>query len=166
MLISVLLSNAYYVLTPTKTEIITMKQLLNTDTGTLILRVALGSVLLSHSLYLKMIVFTLAGTAQYFSSIGLPEVLAYIVFFIEVISGVSLLLGFNTRFFSALVIPVLLGATWAHYANGWLFTNAGGGWEYPLCLALMALAQLSLGGGNYAITPYFISKQQQIRAQE
>jgi len=164
MLIAVRLSNAYYILTPTKTEIITMKQLLNTDTGALILRVALGSVLLSHSLYLKMVVFTLAGTAQYFSSIGLPEVLAYIVFFVEVVSGVSLLLGFNTRFFSALVIPILLGATWAHYANGWLFTNSGGGWEYPMFLALMAVAQLSLGGGNYAVTAYFKSKQQQIRA--
>ena len=141
-----------------------MKQLLNTDAGALVLRVALGSVLLSHSLYLKMVVFTLAGTAQFFSSIGLPEVLAYIVFFVEVVSGASLLLGFNTRFFSALVIPILLGATWAHYANGWLFTNSGGGWEYPLFLTLMAVAQLSLGGGNYAITPYFKSKQQLIRA--
>ena len=141
-----------------------MKQLLTTDTGALILRVALGSVLLSHSLYLKMIVFTLAGTAQYFSSIGLPEVLAYIVFFVEAVSGISLLLGFNTRFFSALVIPILLGATWAHYTNGWLFTNSGGGWEYPLTLALMAVAQLSLGGGNYAFTPYFKAKRQQIRA--
>lgn len=155
---------AYYVLTLTRTEIITMKQLFNTDTGLLILRVALGSVLLSHSLYLKMVVFTLAGTAQYFSSIGLPEVLAYIVFSVEVVSGASLLLGFNTRFFSALVIPILLGATWAHYANGWLFTNSGGGWEYPLFLALMAVSQFSLGGGNYAVTPYFKSKQQQITA--
>jgi putative oxidoreductase len=91
-----------------------MKYLFNTDTGALILRVALGSVLISHSLYLKMVVFTLAGTAQYFSSIGLPEVLAYIVFFVEVVSGVSLVLGFNTRFFSALIIPVLLGATWSY----------------------------------------------------
>lgn len=141
-----------------------MKQLLNTDSGVLILRVAPGSVLLSHSLYLKMVVFTLAGTAQYFSSIGLPEVLAYIVFLVEVISGASLLLGFNTRFFSALVIPILIGATWAHYANGWLFTNSGGGWEYPLFLVLMAVSLLSLGGGNYAVTPYFKSKQQQTRA--
>ena len=160
MLIVVLLSNAYYVLTLTRTEIITMKQLLNTDTGILILRVALGGVLLSHSLYLKMVVFTLAGTAQYFNSIGLPEMLAYIVFSVEAVSGASLLMGFNTRFFSALVIPILLGATWAHYTNGWLFTNSGGGWEYPLVLALMAVAQLCLGSGNYAVTPYFRSKQQ------
>jgi len=134
-----------------------MKHLYNTDTSALILRVTLASVLLAHSLYLKMIVFSLPGTAQFFSSIGLPETLAYIVFFIEVISGVALLLGFNTRFFSALVIPVLLGATWTHWANGWLFTNSGGGWEYPLVLTLMSVVQLSLGDGKYAITNYFRS---------
>lgn len=137
-----------------------MKHLFNTDTGALILRVSLGFVLLSHSLYLKMVVFTLAGTAQYFSSIGLPGVLAYLVFLTEVAAGISLLLGFNTRFFSALIIPVLLGATWVHSVNGWLFTNSGGGWEYPLFLFLMAVAQLGLGDGKYALTTYFRSKQQ------
>ncbi|MFK5912749.1 MAG: DoxX family protein [Woeseiaceae bacterium] len=122
------------------------------DIGTFILRVALGSVLLAHSLYLKLMVFTLPGTAQFFASIGLPELLAYAVFSIEAIAGVALILGFKTRLFSALVIPVLLGATWAHLANGWLFTNAGGGWEYPLLLAVMALAQVGLGNGKYAVS--------------
>lgn len=136
-----------------------MNRLLNPETSAFILRVALGSVLLAHSLYLKMVVFTLAGTAQYFTSIGLPEILAYIVFLVESIVGVALLLGFNTRIFSALVIPILLGATWAHSPNGWLFTNAGGGWEYPLLLTFMAVAQLGLGDGKYAISSYFLSKQ-------
>lgn len=110
-----------------------MNRLLNPDTSVLILRVALGAVLLAHSLYLKLIVFTLAGTAQFFASIGLPEELAYIVFAVEVVVGVALLLGFNTRLFSALIIPVLLGATWTHLPNGWLFTNAGGVGNTHLC---------------------------------
>ena len=139
-----------------------MKHLFNSDTSIFILRVTLGSVLLAHSLYLKMIVFTLAGTAQFFGSIGLPEILAYIVFFVEAVSGVALLLGFNTRFFSALVIPIFLGATWVHSANGWLFSNTGGGWEYPLLLTMMAVAQLGLGDGKYAISTYFLSKRQHV----
>ncbi|MDO6527148.1 DoxX family protein [Motilimonas sp. 1_MG-2023] len=134
------------------------KRLLNSDTGAFVLRLSLGTVLLTHSLYLKLMVFTLAGTAQFFASIGLPETLAYIVFIFEVITGTALLLGFNTRLFSALIIPILLGSTWAHAANGWLFTNTGGGWEYPLFLTLMALVQLSLGDGRYAISSYFDSK--------
>jgi len=135
-----------------------MNRLINTETSIFILRVALGSVLLAHSLYLKMVVFSLAGTAQYFASIGLPETLAYIVFLVESIVGMALLLGFKTRIFSALVIPILLGATWAHSPNGWLFTNAGGGWEYPLLLTFMAVAQLGLGDGKYAISSYFPSR--------
>lgn len=139
-----------------------MNRLLNPDTAALIVRINLGTVLLAHSLYLKHIVYTLPGTAQFFSSIGLPEILAYFVFFIEVIAGTALLLGFKTKFFSALVIPVLLGATWAHSSNGWLFTNAGGGWEYPLLLTFMAIAQIGLGGGKYAISHYLLSKQSQL----
>lgn len=129
-----------------------LDNLLNPETGAFILRVSLGTVLLAHSVYLKLMVFTLPGTAQFFASIGLPASLAYFVFAAEAIAGFALLLGVRTRIFSALIIPVLLGATWAHASNGWLFSNAGGGWEYPLILSLMALAQLGLGDGRYAIS--------------
>ncbi|MEW5009763.1 MAG: DoxX family protein [Cycloclasticus sp.] len=131
-----------------------MNHLVNSDTSAFILRVSLATILLAHSLYLKLFVFTLAGTAQYFGSIGLPEVFAYIVFTVELISGLALLLGFNTRLFAALVIPVLLGATWAHASNGWLFSNTGGGWEYPLLLSLMAFVQVGLGDGKFAVSSY------------
>ncbi len=135
-----------------------MQHLLNPNTSASILRVTLATVLLAHSLYLKLVVFSLAGTAHFFGSLGLPEILAYIVFFVEVAAGVALLLGFNTRFFSALVIPILLGAIWVHSTNGWLFSNVGGGWEYPLLLTSMAVAQIGLGDGKYAISSYFRSK--------
>ena len=141
-----------------------MNNLLNSDISALILRGSLATVLLAHSLYLKLMVFTLAGTAQFFSSIGLPESLAYIVFAIEAVAGVALLLGFKTRFFSALVIPVLLGATWAHANNGWLFSNTGGGWEYPLLLTLIAVVQIGIGDGKYAISAYLPSKQRLTRS--
>ncbi|MEK9753298.1 MAG: hypothetical protein VW338_08820 [Rhodospirillaceae bacterium] len=45
------------------------------------------------------------------------------------------------------VVPALLGATWAHVGNGWLFTNQGGGWEYPLFLVVAAAVQALVGGG-------------------
>lgn len=141
-----------------------MQNLLSSDISTFILRVSLGTVLLAHSLYLKLFVFTLDGTAQYFGSVGLPEVLAYVVFLVEVAAGIALILGFKTRLFSALVIPVLLGATWAHSANGWLFTNTGGGWEYPLFLSLISFVQVGLGDGKYAINTYLGSPSQPNRS--
>ena len=131
----------------------TFDSLLNPEVATFILRVALGAVLLAHSVYLKLMIYSLSGTAQYFVSIGLPEFLAYTVFAIEAVAGIALILGFKTRIFSALVIPVLLGAIWAHASNGLIFSNAGGGWEYPLILLIMAFAQMGLGDGKYAIKP-------------
>ena len=128
-----------------------MNNILKPETGAFILRIALGAVLVAHSVYLKLIVFGLPGTAEFFSTIGLPGALAYIVFLVETIAGVALILGVQTRLFAAMVIPVLLGATWAHWPSGWLFTNTGGGWEYPLFLTVMAVVQLSLGDGKYAL---------------
>ncbi len=132
-----------------------MNNLFTPDLGAFISRVSLGIVLLVHSAYLKLMVFTLPGTAAFFGSLGLPEFSAYIVFAIEVIAGVSLILGVKTRLFSALVIPVLAGATWAHSGNGWLFTNEGGGWEFPLFLTAMALVQVCLGDGKLALSARF-----------
>jgi putative oxidoreductase len=129
-----------------------IENLLSPETGAFIMRITLGSVLLAHSVYLKLMVFTLPGTAQFFDSIGLPGFMAYIVFAMEAVAGVALILGIKTRVFSAMIIPVLLGATWAHSSSGWLFSNAGGGWEYPLILSFMALAQISLGDGNYSVS--------------
>jgi putative oxidoreductase len=131
-----------------------MNNVLNSNTSALLLRISLATILLAHSLYLKLIVFTLAGTAQYFTSIGLPEILAYVVFTVEVVAGTAILLGYKSNIFAVLVIPVLLGATWAHSTNGWLFTNTGGGWEYPLLLTVMAIAQIGLGDGEYSISSY------------
>lgn len=121
------------------------------DYGALVLRVSLGIMFLAHSVYLKAVVFTLPGTAQFFQSIGLPGPLAYIVFAAEAVGGVLLILGWKTRIVAAALVPVLLGATWAHWDAGWLFTNKGGGWEYPLFLSVAAAVQALLGAGAWAL---------------
>ncbi len=115
--------------------------------GASFLRISLGIVLLAHSFYLKLMVFTLPGTAEFFVSIGLPGVLAYITFFVEVAVGIALIAGYQVRIAALIVIPFLLGATWAHASNGWLFSNANGGWEYPLFLVSAAITQVFIGGG-------------------
>lgn len=107
--------------------------------GSTLLRVTLGLMFVAHSVLLKYFVFTLPGTAQYFSSIGLPAFLAYVVFALEAIGGILLILGVQTRRVALALVPVLLGATWVHIGNGWVFSNQGGGWEYPLFLVVAAL---------------------------
>ena len=120
----------------------------------LTLRVTLGAMFIAHAL-LKVFVFTLPGTAQFFESLGLPGVLAYVTFAAELAGGAMLVLGIGTRWVAALLIPVLLGATWVHAPNGWLFTAPKGGWEYPAFLSLAAFVQVLLGGGAYALSSVF-----------
>ena len=47
----------------------------------------------------------------------------------------------------------LVGATWAHAGNGWMFGSTNGGWEYPLYLSLLAVVQVLLGDGVFALSP-------------
>jgi putative oxidoreductase len=107
--------------------------------GATLLRIALGIMFIAHSVVLKYFTFTLAGTAQYFVSIGLPAFLAYVVFAAEAVGGVLLVLGIRTRWVALALIPVLIGATWAHVGNGWVFNAPNGGWEYPLFLIVISL---------------------------
>ena len=122
-----------------------------TETATFLLRVALGAMFIAHSMILKLFVFTLAGTAGFFSSMGLPGWFAYVVFTAEAIGGVLLVLGVQTRWVALAFAPILAGATWAHSGNGWMFGYPNGGWEYPLYLTLLAVVQAMLGDGAYAL---------------
>ena len=117
----------------------------------LVLRFALGIMFLAHGAYLKVFVFTLPGTAQFFASLGLPEFTAYLTVIVETVAGIALILGIYARYAAALTIPVLLGATWVHLGNGWLFTAEGGGWEYPVFLTIAAAVQAMLGDGAHAL---------------
>ena len=70
----------------------------------------------------------------------------------EAVGGVLLVLGVRTREVSAALIPILVGALWAHSGNGWVFSNANGGWEYPLYLVVLSAAQVLLGEGAFALS--------------
>jgi putative oxidoreductase len=116
----------------------------------LVLRLSLGLMFIAHAL-LKLLVFTLPGTAGYFESLGLPGALATVVFAAELAGGALLVLGVQTRIVALALLPVLLGATWAHAGNGWLFSAPNGGWEYPLFLSAAAAVQALLGDGAFAL---------------
>jgi len=122
----------------------------NPAVAALLLRLSLGTMFIAHAL-LKYFVFTLPGTAQFFVSLGLPGVLGYATFAAELVGGVLLIAGVKTRIVSLALVPVLLGATWAHAGNGWLFTSPNGGWEYPAFWTIGLLVQALLGDGAYAL---------------
>jgi len=123
-----------------------------TNSAATILRIAFGVMFLSHSLILKLYVFTLAGNAAFFEKLGLPAWMGYATFFAEAIGGVLLILGVQTRWVAAALLPILAGAVWAHSGNGWMFGYPNGGWEYPLYLVVLAVVQILLGDGAYALS--------------
>ncbi len=119
----------------------------------LILRVSLGVLFLAHA-GMKLFVFTPAGTAQFFGSIGLPPALAYFVIVWEIAAAVALILGVWTSLAALIIIPDLLGAIFAvHIHSGFFFNNPNGGWEYPAFWAIALLVQALLGDGAYALRP-------------
>ena len=125
-----------------------------------VLRAALGVMFIAHAL-LKYSVFTLPGTAKFFESLGLPGPLAYLTFAAELIGGALILAGLGTRWVALALVPILLGATWAHAGNGWLFSAPNGGWEYPAFLTLAAIVQSLLGDGKFALANLLSAAQLQ-----
>jgi putative oxidoreductase len=120
------------------------------DFAALLLRSALGVMFIAHAL-LKYLVFTPAGTVQFFTSVGLPGPLAYATIFAELVGGAMLVTGWYTRAVAFALLPVLLGAAWVHSANGWLFTSPKGGWEYPVFLAVTAIVVGLIGAGRFTL---------------
>lgn len=129
-----------------------------TDTKTapyaiLALRLVTGALFLTHGL-IKLFVFTPAGTAGYFGSIGLPEWLGPLTMAVEIAGGLALILGIVPRLVSAVLVFVLLGAAYfGHGASGFNWSNPNGGWEYPVMWAAVQAALVLLGDGALSLVP-------------
>lgn len=116
----------------------------------LVMRIALGIMFIAHGLT-KLLVFTPAGTAQFFDSVGFAGWFAWPIIAFEVVGGVLLLLGIYARAVAALAAVELFVASTVHFGNGWMFTNTNGGWEYPVFLAVAATALALVGDGAFAL---------------
>ncbi len=127
-----------------------MNQQTNADYAAFVLRVTSGALFIAHGL-LKVNVFTVAGTVGFFESLGIPGAFAYLTILAELVGGAALILGVGTRVVSLALIPVLIGATWVHGGNGWLFSAEGGGWEFPLFWAIVQVSIALLGRGAFAV---------------
>jgi putative oxidoreductase len=120
----------------------------------LLLRVSMGILFILHGAYLKVAVFTMAGTGKYFASLGLPDWWAWLVMLYETVGGLALILGIQTRWVAAFLgVHLLFAAYLGHAANGFWFTSKGGGWEYPLFWAIACFALALLGDGAGALKP-------------
>lgn len=119
----------------------------------LILRLSLGVMFLAHA-WLKIFVFGVPGVVAYFASLGLPAIFAYGVIALELFGAVALILGIYASWVALPLALEMLGTiVLVHGANGWLFTNKGGGWEYPAFWTTALVALYLLGDGAMALRP-------------
>lgn len=125
------------------------------QTAALLLRVSLGALFLAHA-GLKLFVFTMPGTVQFFESIGYPALFAYLTVYAELFGGLALILGVQVRLVAVGLIPILIGATIQHLPNGWMFGNPNGGWEFPAFWTVTLAVQALLGAGSYALKLPFL----------
>src|SRR3546814_10663121 len=76
--------------------------------GATVLRAALGGLFLEHA-GMKIFVFTPAGTAQFFESVGVPGFIASLVMTAETLGGIAMLLGIYPRIVALGLIHILPG---------------------------------------------------------
>ena len=81
---------------------------------------------------------------------GITPLLAWPTFSVELIGGCAILLGWYTRQWSAFLLVFLAVVVWIKWPVGWLYSNAGGGWEYPLFWLVAQAALVLVGSGAFA----------------
>jgi putative oxidoreductase len=120
------------------------------QSGATALRLALGAMWISHA-WFKISAFGVAGFAGWLDSLGLPGFMAGPVIALELIGGLFILAGLHGRIVSLALLPVLAVATWVHLPNGLIFSNANGGWEYPVFLMVASIVHALIGDGHLAL---------------
>jgi putative oxidoreductase len=120
----------------------------------LVLRLAVGAVMLAHGLNHIFGGGKIAGTGRWFESLGMrPGPLhAWLASITEVVAGVLLVVGLLTPFATAGVVGVMLVA-WItnHRGNGFFIFRPGEGWEYVMTLTALGVALGALGPGEWSL---------------
>lgn len=122
--------------------------------GLLLLRVAVGLVVIAHGYNHIFGGGKIKGTAGWFESLGLkPGILhAWLASLTELGAGVLLVLGFLTPLGAAGVVGVMVVAWITNHAkNGFFIFRPGEGWEYVGVLTVCGLALGATGPGEWSI---------------
>lgn len=120
------------------------------DLAQLVLRVALGIVFTWHG-YDKVFNTGIPGVQGFLGSIGipLPELMAYILSYGELVFGLMLIIGLFTYVAAKFAIIVSIVAFFTvHLPNG--FSVANGGYEFIMLIFAAAIAVLVLGPGKHS----------------
>ena len=125
------------------------------DIGKLIVRMMVGVLMLLHGVHKILNPGSLDSIHNMLASISLPSLLAYGVYFGEVVGALMVILGIYSRIGGLLIAGNMLFAlALAHRAQIFTLTNMGG-WALELqgFFLLSGLAIIFLGSGRFALKP-------------
>jgi putative oxidoreductase len=121
------------------------------DWGILLIRLMLGAVMFAHGASKVFGIWGGSGLAETVDmmSKNFGAFLAYLSIFTEFLGGLALILGVVTRFWGiAVFINMMVAVLDVHLSNGFI---GKGGFEFPLTLAVMALAITIAGPGALSV---------------
>ena len=129
------------------------------DVSLTILRLVLGVVFFAHGAQKMLGWFGGYGfhaTVGFFTHIGMPAALAFLIIVTEFFSGLGLIAGFLTRIVALGVSGLMIGAIFmVHLQNGffmnWMGSQKGEGYEFHLLALAIAAALLLRGAGPYSV---------------
>jgi len=121
-----------------------------TDTGKLILRLALGVLILLHGV--AKLSSGIDGITRMVTSAGLPDWVAWGVYVGEVVAPLMVIAGWFSRIGAAIIgVNMVFAVALAHRSDIFQL-NSTGGWELELqgMFLFTALAIACLGPGRYS----------------
>jgi putative oxidoreductase len=122
------------------------------DIGKLVLRVALGILILLHGV--AKITKGVDGIGGMLASHGLPAILAYGVYVGEILAPVLLIVGLFTRPAAAIMAINMLVAIWLVHRKDLGAMSGQGGWALELqgMFLFAAIAVAFMGGGRFGLS--------------
>lgn len=121
------------------------------STATLVLRLAVGVVLAYHG-WLKLP--NVSGFAGFVDSLGIPapDLMAYVVTYLELLGGIALIVGLATRYVAALfAVEMVFTIALVKLDVGLIAPDAGVGAELDLLILAIALSLVLIGAGRWSV---------------
>lgn len=123
----------------------------------IIMRVVLGIIFIFHGVDKFQ---GISNVEAWFSSIGIPGVLAYVVAALELIGGILLILGLFTRYVAGLFVIILIGAIiTAKLSAGLLGNGQMAGYELDLGFILVSLYLVVADRSPFSVDRFIMSKR-------
>ena len=132
-----------------------MDKLAYEDIGKLTLRLMVGILMLFHGVNKIVHSTSVEFIQQSLADFGLPSVIAYGVYFGEIIAPIMIIFGVYVRFGALIVVINMIFAIALVHGGDFFSLTEHGGWRLELQAFYLfgSLAVLFLGSGKFAVKP-------------